>query len=124
MSATAVTYHAKGVSLTQRGAEKIRALRPGGADASEAGLRVEVHSGGCWGYQYALAFDRVKDGDAVFEDHGLRILVDNRSLPFVDGSSIDWLDEPAGLQVHNPNVVSLCGCGSSFQVAEAQDAPA
>ena len=56
----------------------------------------------------------------VFEDHGLRIIVDSPSLPYVRGSIIDWVDslQGAGFQVNNPNVVAACGCGSSFQVKE------
>ena len=85
-----VTYHAKGVSFTETGAEKVREfLTAQEADVSSAGLRVGVRGGGCSGFQYQLAFDEQRDGDVVFEDHGLRILVDNQSLPYVDGSSID-----------------------------------
>jgi Fe-S cluster assembly iron-binding protein IscA len=52
-----------------------------------------------------------------------RICLDNRSLPYLDGSTVDWADAVQGLQIANPNVVSSCGCGSSFHVAEdTQDA--
>lgn len=123
MSTTTVAYHARGVTFTDRGAEKVRELLPEDAGAVIAGLRIEVQNGGCGGFQYRLAFDRAKQGDAVFEDHGLRVLIDNRTLMYVDGSSIDWIDALAGLQINNPNVVSSCGCGSSFQIAAAtQDA--
>ncbi len=120
MSNTEIIYHAKGVSLTEAGAAKVRELLPEGADVSSAGLRVEVQRGGCSGFQYRLAFDHPHEGDAVFEDHGLRILIDNRSLPYLDGSTIDWVDALQGLQVNNPNVVSSCGCGSSFHVAQEE----
>jgi iron-sulfur cluster assembly accessory protein len=118
MTSTEIIYHAKGVSFTDQGATKVRELLPEGADVSSAGLRVEVLPGGCSGFQYRLAFDHAHEGDAVFEDHGLRILIDNRSLPYIDGSTIDWVDALHGLQIANPNVVSACGCGSSFHVAE------
>ena len=67
------------------------------------------------GFQYQLAFDEQRDGDVVFEDHGLKILVDGPSLPYVDGSQIDYLDQltGAGFKVENPNVTAACGCGSS-----------
>jgi iron-sulfur cluster assembly protein len=127
MSTTQVTYHAKGVTFTEKGAEKVRDfLAAQEADVATAGLRVGVRGGGCSGFQYQLAFDNQRDGDAVFEDHGMRILVDNQSLPYVDGSSIDYVDslQGAGFQVNNPNVVAACGCGSSFRVAEDEQVSA
>ncbi len=122
-----VTYHAKGVSFTDKGAEKVREFLGGQeADVSSAGLRVGVRGGGCSGFQYQLAFDEQREGDVIFENHGLRILVDNQSLPYVDGSSIDYVDslQGAGFQVNNPNVVAACGCGSSFRVAEDEQVSA
>ena len=127
MSATEVTYRAKGVFFTEKGAEKVQEFLTGQqADVSAAGLRVGVRGGGCSGFQYQLAFDEHRDGDIVFEDHGLRILVDSQSLPYVDGSSIDYVDslQGAGFQVNNPNVVAACGCGSSFRVAEDEQVSA
>jgi iron-sulfur cluster assembly protein len=122
MSTTQVTYHAKGVNFTETGARKVREfLDSQDGDLTLAGLRVGVRGGGCSGFQYHLAFDNQRDGDAIFEDHGLRILVDNQSLPYVDGSSIDYVDS---LQVNNPNVVAACGCGSSFRVAEDEQVSA
>jgi iron-sulfur cluster assembly protein len=124
---TQVTYNAKGVTFTDGGAEKVREfLASQGADISAAGLRVGVRGGGCSGFQYQLAFDEERGGDVVFEDHGLRILVDNQSLPYVDGSSIDYVDslQGAGFQVNNPNVTAACGCGSSFRVADEEEVSA
>ena len=124
---TQVTYHAKGVTLTATGAEKVREfLSSQGLDEATAGLRVGVRGGGCSGFQYQLAFDEQRDGDIVFEDHGLKILVDGPSLPYVDGSQIDYIDQltGAGFQVNNPNVVAACGCGSSFRVAEDEEVSA
>ena len=122
-----VTYHAKGVNLTGKGAEKVREfLGSQGLDESSAGLRVGVRGGGCSGFQYQLAFDEQREGDAIFEHGGLRLLVDNQSLPHVDGSTIDYVDslQGAGFQVNNPNVVAACGCGSSFRVAEDEQVSA
>jgi iron-sulfur cluster assembly protein len=127
MDGTQVTYHAKGVNLTEKGAEKVREyLSSQGLAEEAAGLRVGVRGGGCSGFQYQLAFDELRDGDAVFEDHGLRLLVDNQSLPYVDGSTVDYVDsmQGAGFQVNNPNVVAACGCGSSFRVAEDEQVSA
>jgi iron-sulfur cluster assembly protein len=127
MSGTTVTYNAKGVSFTEKGAEKVREfLDSQGADVTSAGLRVGVRGGGCSGFQYQLAFDEQREGDVSFEDHGLRILVDGQSLPYVDGSQIDYVDslQGAGFQVNNPNVVAACGCGSSFRVADEEQVSA
>jgi iron-sulfur cluster assembly protein len=124
---TQVTYHAKGVALTEGGAEKVREfLGSQGLDEETAGLRVGVRGGGCSGFQYQLAFDEQRDGDVIFEHSGLRLLVDNQSLPYVDGSTIDYVDslQGAGFQVNNPNVVAACGCGSSFRVAEDEEVSA
>jgi iron-sulfur cluster assembly protein len=124
---TQVTYNAKGVALTDSGAEKVREfLDSQGLDQESAGLRVGVRGGGCSGFQYQLAFDEQRDGDVIFEHSGLRLLVDNQSLPYVDGSTIDYVDslQGAGFQVNNPNVVAACGCGSSFRVAEDEEVSA
>jgi iron-sulfur cluster assembly accessory protein len=127
MTGTTVTYQAKGVTFTDKGAVKVREfLESQGADISSAGLRVGVRGGGCSGFQYQLAFDDEHDGDAIFEDQGLRILVDAQSLPYVDGSQIDYVDslQGAGFQVNNPNVVAACGCGSSFRVEDEEQVSA
>ena len=115
------------ITFTELGARKVQEfLAAQDTDTSAAGLRLGVRGGGCSGFQYQLAFDEQRDGDIVFEDHGLRILVDNQSLPYVDGSSIDYVDslQGAGFQVNNPNVVAACGCGSSFRVAEDEQVSA
>src|SRR3954466_4201953 len=121
---TEVTYTAKGIAFTTKGAEKVHEfLAAQEADTSSAGLRVGVRGGGCSGFQYALAFDEQRDGDEVFMDHGLRILVDAPSIPYVKGSIIDYVDsmQGAGFKVENPNVVAACGCGSSFRVEDDQE---
>lgn len=117
-------YQTRGVTFTDLGATKVRELLCEEADLSSAGLRVEVLPGGCSGFQYRLAFDHAHEDDAMFEDRGLRILIDRRSLPLIDGSTIDWVEGSPGLKIQNPNVVSSCGCGSSFHVAEDQPRPA
>ena len=120
---TEVTFKAKGISFTEQGAQKVREfLASQDADITTAGLRVGVKGGGCSGFQYQLAFDDERDGDIVFEDHGLKLLVDAQSLSYVDGSQIDYVDslQGAGFNVVNPNVVAACGCGSSFRVKDEE----
>jgi iron-sulfur cluster assembly protein len=111
------------VTITDKGAEKVREfLAAQGSDVAAAGLRVGVRGGGCSGFQYQLAFDEPREDDAIFEDHGLKLLVDHQALEYVDGSQIDYVDAltGAGFQVANPNVVAACGCGSSFRVADQE----
>jgi iron-sulfur cluster assembly protein len=118
-----VMENAPMITLTDRGAEKVREfLSSQGSEAELAGLRVGVRGGGCSGFQYALAFDQQRDDDAVFEDKGIRLLVDTPSLPYVSGSTIDYVDDlqGAGFKVENPNVTAACGCGSSFRVADEE----
>jgi iron-sulfur cluster assembly protein len=87
---------------------------------------VGVRGGGCSGFQYVLAFDERRDGDEIFEQKGITLLVDHESLPYVRGSTIDFVDglQGAGFKVENPNVVAACGCGSSFRVAEDESCSA
>jgi iron-sulfur cluster assembly protein len=108
------------VSVSDSAAEKIRALTAAGDDAGEQALRVAVKGGGCSGFQYALALDKPKDDDHVFEHNGVSVVVDKVSMQFVFGSQVDYVDglQGAGFTVNNPNVVAACGCGSSFQVKD------
>ncbi len=115
------------ITFTDKGAQKVREFLSAQAVVDEtAGLRVGVRGGGCSGFQYALAFDEERDGDQVFEDQGIRLLVDKPSLPYVKGSIIDFVDglQGAGFKVENPNVIAACGCGSSFRVAEEEQVSA
>ena len=115
------------ITLTDKGAEKVHEfLASQQADVSLAGLRVGVRGGGCSGFQYQLAFDEQRAGDVVFESHGLKLLIDAESLPFVRGSTIDFEEslQGAGFKVNNPNAVAACGCGSSFRVAEEEQVSA
>jgi len=87
-------------------------------------LRVAIQGGGCSGFEYALGFDRgAQSGDHELEFHGVRVVVDPFSAPYLQGSTIDFLEtlKESGFKIENPNVVSACGCGSSFQVAEGED---
>jgi len=115
------------ITITDKGAEKVHEfLSAQGAVSADAGLRVGVKGGGCSGFQYNLAFDEKRDGDEVFEYDGLKVYVDQPSLPYVRGSVIDYVEslQGAGFQVNNPNVVAACGCGSSFRVAEEEECSA
>ncbi len=83
------------------------------------GLRLGVRTSGCSGMAYKLEFaDEVGADDVTFESHGVTILVDPKSLPYLDGTELDYAREGLneGFKFNNPNVKDACGCGESFNV--------
>lgn len=83
-------------------------------------LRVYISGGGCSGYQYGMALeDNIRPEDQVFEQHGVKVVVDEISINYLRGASIDYVDEimGGGFKIENPNAASSCGCGSSFRTA-------
>ena len=109
------------VSLTPAAAAKIRDLMAGEEDVSV--LRVAIEGGGCSGFQYGLGFDRsAQEGDHESECEGVTVVVDPFSAPYLTGAEIDYLEtiQESGFKINNPNVVSACGCGHSFQVEEGE----
>ena len=112
------------ITITDLAAEKVGEFLSGQEDVEGSGLRVAVRGGGCSGFQYSLALDQQREGDLVFEDHGIRLIVDGPSAPYIRGSVVDYTEslQGAGFQVNNPNVVAACGCGSSFRVADEDEA--
>ena len=109
------------VTVTEKAAGKIRELMAEEPKGDASVLRVAVQGGGCSGFQYALGFDRgPQDGDNEIEMHGVRVVIDPHSAPYLLGSEIDFVDAlmGAGFAINNPNVSAACGCGSSFQANE------
>lgn len=83
------------------------------------GLRLGVKTSGCSGMAYKLKFaDQVEPDDKVWESFGVKVLVDEKSLPYLDGTELDYTREglQEGFKFHNPNEKSRCGCGESFQI--------
>ena len=83
------------------------------------GLRLGVRTSGCSGVAYKLEFaDMAGHDDIEFESHGVRVLVDPKSLPYIDGTELDYTREGLneGFKFNNPNVKDACGCGESFSV--------
>jgi iron-sulfur cluster assembly accessory protein len=109
------------VNLTDIAAQKVGEFLST-QEQADAGLRVAVRGGGCSGFQYQLALDEKREGDRIFEHDGIRIIVDEMSLRYVDGSTVDYTESlmGSGFQVNNPNVVAACGCGSSFRVKDEE----
>jgi iron-sulfur cluster assembly accessory protein len=111
------------LSVTEAAAVKIKQLMAEDEDVSV--LRVAIQGGGCSGFQYGLGFDRgAVEGDLEFEQHGVKVVVDPFSAPYLQGARVDYVDsiQQSGFAIDNPNAVASCGCGHSFQVAEG-DAP-
>jgi iron-sulfur cluster assembly accessory protein len=109
------------VTVTENAAAKIKELLAQEPEGDVSVLRIAVQGGGCSGFQYALGFDRgPQDGDNEVEMHGVRVVVDPFSAPYLAGSEIDFVDAlmGAGFAINNPNVTAACGCGSSFQAKE------
>jgi iron-sulfur cluster assembly protein len=83
------------------------------------GIRLGVKTSGCSGMAYKLEFaDAAEAEDMVFESHGLKVVVDPRSLPYIDGTELDYAKEGLneGFKFNNPNIKDQCGCGESFTV--------
>ncbi|MCE1162925.1 MAG: iron-sulfur cluster assembly protein IscA [Thiomonas sp.] len=105
------------VTLTERAAQQVqRHLAKRGAGL---GVRLGVKTTGCSGMAYKLEFvDQAADEDLTFESHGVKILVDPKSLAYVDGTELDFVRQGLneGFQFNNPNERDRCGCGESFRV--------
>jgi iron-sulfur cluster assembly protein len=116
------------VSLTPTAAQKIRELMAEDTDGESSVLRVAIQGGGCSGFQYGLGFDAGPvDDDVTLEQHGVSIVIDPYSAPYLKGATIDFLSglEESGFKIDNPNAQASCGCGHSFTVEEgAADAAA
>ena len=85
-----------------------------------------MQGGGCSGFEYALGFDRgLQEGDHELETHGVTVVVDPFSAPYLQGAEVDFLNTitESGFKISNPNATSACGCGHSFQVEEGEELP-
>lgn len=88
-------------------------------EPNKTALRISVEGGGCSGFSYKYELvDAQNEDDFVIEKNGAQILIDSISLPFIEGSEIDFVDDLMGqaFQINNPNAVSSCGCGTSFSI--------
>jgi iron-sulfur cluster assembly protein len=107
------------ISVTDKAKERIVALRHEEGRSEEHNIRVSVKGGGCSGLMYDLGFDdKVNPSDQIFEDKGIKILVDKKSLLYLLGTTLDFTDglNGKGFQFINPNATRTCGCGESFAV--------
>ncbi|WP_305907478.1 iron-sulfur cluster assembly accessory protein [Methylomarinum sp. Ch1-1] len=92
-----------------------------GSEKPTAGLRIEVTDGGCSGFQYGLRLDEQQsDEDTVIDCGAIKVLVDQTSLPMLDGMTVDFVDslDGSGFKFTNPNAVKSCACGTSFSTSD------
>ena len=105
------------VTLSERAANHIRNFL--GKRGKGLGIKLGVRTSGCSGMAYKLEFaDSSEPDDIVFESHGIKVLIDPKSLPYLDGTELDYTREGLheGFTFNNPNVKDQCGCGESFKV--------
>ncbi len=107
------------ITVTEKAKERITELLKEEGRDEKHNIRVSVKGGGCSGLMYDLGFDaEIKPADQVFEDKGIKILVDKKSLLYLLGTTLDFSDglNGKGFQFINPNASRTCGCGESFSV--------
>ena len=105
------------VSLTESAANRVTSFLANRGKG--VGLRLGVRTSGCSGMAYVLEFaDVINEDDVVFEDHGVKVIIDGKSIVYLDGTEVDFVKEGLneGFKLNNPNVNSECGCGESFHV--------
>ncbi len=106
-----------GISLTEAAANHVRRSLENRGHGD--GIRLGVRTTGCSGMAYVLeCVDELQPDDKVFESHGMKIIVDPKSLAYIDGTELDFVREGIneGFKFTNPNVSGECGCGESFNV--------
>lgn len=107
------------INVTEKAKNRIIELRKEEGKTDDHNIRVSVQGGGCSGLMYDLKFDsKVEESDEIFEDNGVKILVDKKSLLYLLGTKLDFSDglNGKGFQFINPNASRTCGCGESFAV--------
>src|SRR5437016_11500672 len=118
MATEVISTNVAKIQLTERAAQKIRALlEEEGVSPDVGGLRVGVQGGGCSGLSYAMRLDtQPRDRDKIFEEHGARLFVDPKSFLYLNGTTLEYEETlmRQGFVFQNPNAARSCGCGSSF----------
>ena len=105
------------ITLTEAAADRIKHFMHQRGDG--VGLRLGVKTTGCSGMAYTLEYaDEVDKDDVVFEDQGIKVIINPKSLVYLDGTELDYAKEGLneGFKFNNPNVKDMCGCGESFNV--------
>ncbi|MCU7798148.1 MAG: iron-sulfur cluster assembly protein IscA [Candidatus Thiodiazotropha sp. (ex Semelilucina semeliformis)] len=106
-----------GITITEAAAKHVQTFLNNRGKG--VGIRLAVRTSGCSGMAYEMEFvDELQEEDVVFEGHGVKVVVDPKSLVYLDGTEVDYTREGLneGFKFNNPNVTSECGCGESFGV--------
>lgn len=114
------------IHITEQAGYKIKDMMSQEENRETLYLRLEVKSGGCSGFSYGMGFDTEKrDDDHEFTENGIRVVVDEQSLPLLNGLEIDYKESMmgGGFTLHNPNAMVTCGCGTSFRTATREGTP-
>jgi iron-sulfur cluster insertion protein len=107
------------LTLTENAARKILSLIKKENSTAPLMFRIMISGGGCSGFQYGFSLDhQTNTDDHLFEESGVKVIVDETSLPLVEGAQIDYVEELIGASfvVKNPNASTSCGCGNSFSI--------
>lgn len=111
------------VTLTPSGAQAVQGLlQKRNLPSTEYALRVFIQGGGCSGFQYGMALEgKPRETDYSFSYDGVRVVVDEVSMEYLRGATIDYVDDimGSGFKIENPNAVASCGCGSSFRTKDS-----
>ncbi|MBU2898584.1 iron-sulfur cluster assembly protein IscA [Vibrio hepatarius] len=105
------------ITMTETAASRVRTFLE--SRGKGVGLRLGVKTTGCSGMAYVLEFvDELNEGDEVFDFQGVKVIIDKKSLVYLDGTELDYIKEGLneGFEFNNPNAKSECGCGESFNV--------
>ena len=113
------TYTPSLMHLSDGAVQKILSLKSDEANSAQLNLRVYVTGGGCSGFQYGFSFDDVvEEDDTRIEKGGANLVVDSLSLQYLQGSTVDYIEDLTGSKfiISNPNATTTCGCGESFSI--------
>ncbi|MBN6186670.1 iron-sulfur cluster insertion protein ErpA [Aneurinibacillus sp. BA2021] len=113
------------INLTEQASNKIKEMIAG-EDNPNLFLRLGVRAGGCSGFSYGMGFDdEEQEGDVFFEENGVKVVVQQGDIRFLDGVKIDYKESMmgGGFTIDNPNAIASCGCGSSFRTRDEEGVP-
>ena len=116
------------INLTAPAAKAVQGLlEKRELSSEEYALRVFISGGGCAGFQYGMALEnQIRDTDFTVTAFGVQVVVDEVSLDYLRGATVDYVEDimGSGFKIDNPNAVAACGCGSSFRTKDSGPAPA
>jgi iron-sulfur cluster assembly protein len=114
-------YFYRMINVTENAVRQLQSLLSPRGQNSRQGLRVQVAKGGCSGMHYEMTLGEKQDGDAVVERNGMQFFIDDDSVPYLRGATLDFSDglTGTGFRIVNPNASRTCGCGSSFETTQS-----